>query len=87
MENVTVQLSYPIKAHGETLLALTLRRPKVGDLRAVDGLGDMGKLAKLIERCAGIPATSVDQIDAVDVAALGEVIGGFLGGSLANGAT
>lgn len=84
---MNVPLKYPIKAHGEELRALTFRRPNVGDLRAADGLGDVGKLAKLIERCAGIPSTSVDQIDAADVEKIGEVIGGFLSDSRANGAT
>lgn len=80
-----INLKYPIKAHGEELLALTMRRPTLGDLRASDGLGDVGKLAKLIERCAGIPASSVDAIDAADVEKIGEVIGGFLSGSRPNG--
>ena len=84
---MNVPLKYSIKAHGEELRALTFRRPNVGDLRASDGLGDVGKLAKLIERCAGIPASSVDQIDAADVEQIGAVIAGFLDGSKATGAS
>lgn len=84
---MNIKLQHPIKAHGEELLALTLRRPTLGDLRAADGLGDVGKLAKLIERCAGIPASSVDAIDAADVEAISEVIGSFLSRSRPTGET
>lgn len=82
----TVLLSIPIPANGEDVDRLTLRRPTAGDLEATDGLGDVAKANKLIERLAGIPRSSVLKIDAGDYSAIGEVISHFLERSRRTGA-
>lgn len=82
-----VTLKYPIKANGQVLEELTLERPRVKHLKAADGAkGEMEKTALLISELAGIPPSSVDQIDAADFAQLAEVIGGFFEQRPATGA-
>lgn len=72
---VTVPLSRPIQAHGEELMALTLREPTGKDLRTgmpyrilADGemVIDAGVVATLISSLCGIPPSSVDQLSALD---------------------
>lgn len=86
-DRVEVQLSHPIVAHGETVDVLRFRRPTAGDLEATDGLGDVAKVNKLIERLAAIPRSSVLSLDAADYPAISEVIAGFFGNSRATGET
>lgn len=66
---LTIELDYPIQAHGETVTRLTFRPAKVRELKEVDALGNhlnTDVIAGLIVRLAGIPPSSVDQIDAAD---------------------
>jgi|SRR5215475_1751041 len=66
---ITVELDYPIQAHGQTVSRLTFRPPRVKELREVDALGKMLNtecMAGLIVHLAGIPPSSVDQIDPGD---------------------
>lgn len=76
---VTVSLQFPIQAHGEEVHELTLRRPTAGDLAQCEGKGDIGMTLHLIHLCGGVPPSSVAQLDAVDLATIGEHIGGFFG--------
>lgn len=85
-------LSSPIKAHGEELKALTLRSPTPADARAVKALPyhvatdesvriDPDAAAKYIVRMAGIPLSSVDQLNMADFNALAWKVAGFFLGS------
>lgn len=70
----------------ETVTALTLRRLKGRDMRALDGAkGNGSMLLAMLGASAGMPPSTVDQLDAEDVAAAGELIADFLGGSLLTG--
>lgn len=73
-----IKLAIPIKAHDEELTELTLRRPTVQEVRAIKSLPykidqndevslDMDASAKYIAVCAGIPPTSVNQLDLSDL--------------------
>lgn len=73
-----IKLASPIKAHDEELTELTLRRPTVQEVRAIKSLPykidqndeislDMDTCAKYIAVCAGIPASSVNQLDLSDL--------------------
>ena len=77
--SVTVQLKYPIQAHGEEVRELTLRRPTAGDLAQCEGKGDIGMTLHLIHLCAGIPPSSVAQIDGEDLSVIGGHVGSFFG--------
>jgi len=71
----------------ETITVLVLRRLKGRDLKAMDGAKGQGSMVlALIAASAGVPPSTVDQLDAEDVTAAGEVVADFLGGSLPTGA-
>jgi len=83
-----VKLQVPIEAHGEPLGELTLRRPTVQEVRAIKALPykidkgqdvslDMDVAAKYIAVCAGIPPSSVNQLDLSDLNTLSWAVAGF----------
>lgn len=83
-----VKLQLPIEAHGGTLTELSLRRPTVTEVRAIKALPyrigkdeevslDMDVAAKYIAVCAGIPPSSVNQLDLADLNALSWTVAGF----------
>lgn len=79
----TVPLSTPI-IRGETRIeALTLRKPKAGELRGLNLqdvlLSDVAALLKLIPRVSDPPITAAeaDDLDAEDLAELGGTLRGF----------
>jgi len=83
-----VKLQVAIEAHGVPLTELTLRRPTVQEVRAIKALPyridkneevglDMDVAAKYIAVCAGIPPSSVNQLDLVDLNALSWAVAGF----------
>lgn len=90
MGAVTLTLSAPIQAHKEELTVLTLRRPTPKECRDIGGLpyslGDGHKpqprldvATQYIVLCAGIPMSSVDQLDLADFnQAVWAVIGFFM---------
>jgi len=82
------KLQAAIEAHGEPLTELTLRRPTVQEVRAIKALPykidkneeaslDMDVAAKYIAVCAGIPSSSVNQLDLSDLNALSWAVAGF----------
>ncbi|MDP0880687.1 phage tail assembly protein, partial [Klebsiella variicola] len=83
-----VKLSAPIEAHGEQLSELTIRRPTPQEARAIKALPykidkdeavsiDLDIAAKYIVVCAGIPSSSVNQLDLADLNSLSWQIAGF----------
>jgi len=83
-----VKWQVPIEAHGEPLSELTLRRPTVQEVRAIKALPykidkgedvslDMDVAAKYIAVCAGIPPSSVNQLDLSDLKTLSWAVAGF----------
>lgn len=75
---MVVDLTVPVKAYGESVTKLTFRRrPNLGDLRATDGLGDSARIVVLVSRLADIPESSAEQIDVVDLEAVGAVVADF----------
>ena len=87
MSNVhTLQVA--IEAHGEPLTQLDLRRPTVQEVRAIKALPykidkneevslDMDVAAKYIAVCAGIPPSSVNQLDLADLNSLSWAVASF----------
>jgi len=82
------KLQVPIEAHSEPVTELTLRRPTVQEVRAIKALPykidkneevslDMDVAAKYIAVCAGIPPSSVNQLDLSDLNALSWAVAGF----------
>jgi hypothetical protein len=82
------QLATPIQAHDQEVLEVTLRRPTVAEVRTIKALPykfdkneevtlDMEAAAKYIAVCAGIPSSSVNQLDLYDLNNLGWAVSGF----------
>lgn len=83
-----IKLDVPIEAHGEQLTELTLRRPTVQEVRAIKAMPykldknedvclDMEVAAKYIAVCAGIPPSSVNQLDLSDLNTLAWAVFSF----------
>lgn len=83
-----VKLQVAIEAHGEPVTELTMRRPTVQEVRAIKALPykidkneevslDMDVAAKYIAVCAGIPPSSVNQLDLADLNALSWSVASF----------
>ena len=87
-DNSVHTLACPIQANGEELTELELRRPTVAEVRAIKALPykidknedislDMEVAAKYIAVCAGIPPSSVNQLDLSDLNSLSWTVTGF----------
>jgi len=83
-----VKLQVAIEAHGEMVTELTMRRPTVQEVRAIKALPykidkneevtlDMDVSAKYIAVCAGIPPSSVNQLDLADLNSLSWAVASF----------
>jgi hypothetical protein len=79
---ITIALAIPVSVDGSTITEISIRRPKVRDLRVLEeATGDkstqLDQGAVLVALLAGIPETAVEEMDAADFARASEVIGGF----------
>jgi hypothetical protein len=83
-----ITLAAPIEAHGNTVNELTLRRPTAQEARLIKSLPykidknedvslDLDVAAKYIAVCAGIPQSSVNQLDLSDLNTLSWAVAGF----------
>ena len=81
-------LSSPIKAHGEEVTHVTLRRPTPKECRTIGRMPygpdersmpvpDMAVVSKYLVLCLGIPESSVDQLELNDLNQLTWALLGF----------
>lgn len=84
----TIKLNTPIQAHGEQLSELTLSRPTTRQCRDIGQLPyriekdesvglNLDVAAKYIVVCAGIPGSSVDQLEVADLNTVAWALAGF----------
>lgn len=68
----TVTLKYPVKlATGQTLNKVTVRRPRVGDLRAVMHISNEAEQGlMLVSRVTGLVPEDLDELDLKDLEAI-----------------
>ena len=82
MSKSSVTLAEPILAGGQKITEVTVRRPKVKDLRRLDHLpvaaNDLTRGIEMAAILTGLTAETIDELDAADFAALSDVIAGFL---------
>lgn len=80
MEPITIKLSEPIEANGETINEITLTPPRARHFRSmpVKQTLDMGDLLDLASRLSGIPPSSIDQMSAADALKVVGEIANFL---------
>ncbi len=88
MSEIRIPLSASIKAHGEEITELVLRKPVPAEARAIGvfpyslGEGNLPMInipaaCQYISKCAGIPPTSVDQLDIADLNTACWAVAGF----------
>jgi hypothetical protein len=94
--SATFTLRWPVQftgadgREGELLESVKLSRLNGRQMREIvnaraKGEGEM--LAVMVSKSAGIPPSTVDRLDAADLAEIGAVVAGFIGGGLPTGQT
>ncbi len=63
----TIQLNYPVEAHGVTIDSLKMRRPKVGDLLRADK-GKGSEAEKEIRMFANLTEQNPELVESLDLA-------------------
>ena len=82
-DTARVKLVRPFKVEERMITEVTIRRPKVRDLRAMEKMREPGSteldqsIAMTATLC-DLPPEAMDEMDAADFAAISEVLGGFL---------
>lgn len=79
-------LLHPFEFGDRSVTELKFERLKGKHLRRLGAKPSMDDLLNLASKSAGEPPALFDEMDAEDVMAVAEVIGDFLGSSLATGA-
>ena len=75
---ITYTLLIPISQGSDEIRELEFIRPKVKHLKKLDAVsGDIAKTAKMIEVCANIPPSVVDEIDSSDLVEIGKIVQNF----------
>ena len=78
MSKITVQLKYPIQAHGEEVHELSFpSRCKARHMRGLTESPTMDDILDKLANLAQIPKSAIDEVDKVDVMNLIEFYGHF----------
>jgi hypothetical protein len=82
-DTARVKLFRPFKVEERMISEVTIRRPKVRDLRALEkmrepGSTELGQGIAMAAALCDLPLEAMDEMDAADFAAVSEVLGGFL---------
>lgn len=74
-------LAVPIQHDGREIGEVSLRRPKVKDLRAINAAGkdgdELDQSTVMIATLSGLPPEAVDELDTEDFVALSETVADF----------
>jgi hypothetical protein len=81
----TITLKEPIEFGSETVRELTLRKPKAKDLRRFPMAPTMGDILDLVCVLTGRQKVIIDELGVEDLAAIAEVVGGFIPGGPGTG--
>jgi hypothetical protein len=78
----TIELAFPFETGGKTVSAVTIRRPKGKDIRAMDALRESGKSEMeqsflMATALTGMTDEEVGELDAEDFQAVAEGIASF----------
>ena len=78
-----IKLTHPLNIDGRMVAEVTIRRPQVKDLRALEksrepGAGEIDQGIAMAAVLCGIPVAAIDEMDAGDFAVISEAITGFL---------
>ena len=82
IETKTVKLKYPFEYHGEQITEIGIRRPKVGDIEALDNVkGESRRSIVLLRHLTGRSDDFIRKFDLVDLEKMTKVLSSFLGGA------
>jgi hypothetical protein len=78
-----VKLACPLKIGDKIVTEVTIRRPKVRDLRAMEkarepGSTELDQSIAMTAALCDLPVDAMDEMDAADFASISEVLSGFL---------
>lgn len=79
-KTIEFHLTEPLETSKGTITALTVRRPKAGDLEGIEaarGTSDMAASFAMVQALTGLSAEEVRDIDATDFMNLAEKMGEF----------
>jgi hypothetical protein len=82
---ITITLSEPIPWGDETITELTLRRPKAADLEHLSDRATIKELLFVAQKCAGVPARVIKELDGDDAMEVIEAVADFLDGGQKTG--
>jgi hypothetical protein len=82
-DTTRVKLVRPFKVEERLITEVTIRRPKVRDLRAMEkarepGSTELDQSIAMTATLCDLPPDAMDEMDAADFASISEVLGGFL---------
>lgn len=82
-DTTRVTLARPLQLEDRFVTEVTIRRPKVRDLRALEkarepGFTELDQGIAMAAALCDLPLAAMDEMDASDFAAISEVLGGFL---------
>jgi len=82
-DTARVKLVRPVRVEERMITEVTIRRPKVRDLRAMEKMREpegteLDQGIVMAAALCGLPLEAMDEMDAADFAAISEVLGGFL---------
>lgn len=82
-DTASVKLVRPINVEERMITEVTIRRPKVRDLRAMEKMREpegteLDQGIAMAAALCDLPLEAMDDMDAADFAAISEVLGGFL---------
>jgi hypothetical protein len=82
-DTARVKLVRPIRVEERMVTEVTIRRPKVRDLRTMEkirepGGTDLDQGIAMAAALCDLPLDAMDEMDAADFAAISEMLGGFL---------
>ena len=82
-ETARVKLVRPIRVEERMITEVTIRRPKVRDLRAMEKMREpegteLDQGIAMAAALCDLPLDAMDEMDAADFAAISEVLGSFL---------
>ena len=79
----TVALEYPITWEGAKIAEVTVKRPKVKDIKAMTAAAEeqdaneFDRSILVISALSGLPAKAIEELDQADFQAISEVVGSF----------
>ncbi len=83
--SVTWTLGIPLVTDAGKIGTVTLRRPKLKEIKAMKGRTDTEKTAWIISTLTGIAPPFLDELDGEDFAVLGRIFAHFMGVSPVSG--